>query len=184
MENLALPLEVGRRGIATPAPHALLVATSGAGLYRGWLALEEISQGTDLRSRFVAGPEPSRVELTACLGLVRRMHDRGVEHRDLNLGNLLLRPGPAGGPQPFVLDLDKARLHAQPLSARERQRGLRRLERSLVKVLEPHGGASEETRNLLYELYTGGDERLRSFFARGRRAGRRLLGLHRLGWRR
>jgi hypothetical protein len=153
-------------------------------MYQGWLALDEIPGGADLRSRFVSGPEPDREELAACLGLVRRMHDAGVEHRDLNLGNLLLRSGPGGEPQPFVLDLDKARLHAEPLGRRARQRALRRLERSLVKVLEPHESADPGTRDRLYELYCAEDAGLQGYFARGRAMGRLLLGLHRLGWRR
>ena len=66
MENLTLPLEVGRRGIATPAPQALLVAAGSAGMFQGWLAMDEISGGADLRSRFVSGPTPSRDELAAC----------------------------------------------------------------------------------------------------------------------
>ena len=183
LENLTLPLEVGRRGIATPAPQALLVAAGPAGMFQGWLALDEISGGADLRSRFVSGPAPSREELAACLALVRRMHDAGVEHRDLNLGNLLLRSGPGGEPQPFVLDLDKARPHAEPLGPRARRRALRRLERSLVKVLTPHGGVTDAARDALYELYSAGDAGLQGYFARGRAVGRLLLALHRLGWR-
>jgi len=89
-----------------------------------------------------------------------------------------------GEPQPFVLDLDKARLHAEPLGRRARQRALRRLERSLVKVLAPHGGAADATRDALYELYAEGDPELKSWFDGGRGVGRLLLGLHRLGWRR
>lgn len=57
----------------------------------GWLAL-----------RFVPGREATREDLPALLELAARMHDRGMLHGDLHLGNL--RIGAAG---PLLLDLQR-----------------------------------------------------------------------------
>ena len=109
------------------------------------------------------------------------MHDRGLAHRDLNLGNLLIRRGTA--PQAFVIDLDRARLHVGPLGFHPRQRALRRLERSYVKSCVA-GSVSEDVRNSIYTLYAADDRGLAARLEQGRYAGRAWISLHRLGWRR
>jgi 3-deoxy-D-manno-octulosonic acid kinase len=177
LDNLRVPIEAARRGVATPAPLALLLDRRGPGV-RAWLAVEEL-QATDLRACFTAGRPPSAEELARVLGLVRRMHDRGLEHRDLNLGNLLIRRD--GDPQAWVIDLDGARLHPGPLPFGARQRALRRLERSYVKTCHPQP-ASDAVRQAIYADYAGDDGELAGRLNRGRRAGRVWIGLHRLGW--
>jgi 3-deoxy-D-manno-octulosonic acid kinase len=183
LANLALPLEARARGIPTPAPVALLTVEGPPGLHRGWLAVEEIPGAVDLATRFAAGPPPEREELAVVIALVRRMHDRGLEHRDLNLGNLLLRQAPGGASEGFVIDLDRARLRSAPLGAGRRRRGLRRLERSCLKSSQQQA-ADPRTRRLLYDLYAAGDLLLAGRLARGRRRADLLLFLHGLGWRR
>jgi len=180
LENLRLPVEAARSGIATPAPLALLIERGLPGLVRAWLAVEEIDDATDLRECFVSGRPPEPGELDAVLRLVRTMHERGLEHRDLNLGNLLLRR--SGEPAAWVVDLDGARLHLGPLPFTTRQRALRRLERSYVKTCHPRP-AGDSVRRSIYTSYAAGDSALERRLARGRRAGRVWIQLHRLGWR-
>lgn len=180
LENLRLPVEAARWGIATPAPLALLIERGLPGLVRAWLAVEQIDDAIDLRQCFTSGRPLESGELDTVLTLVRTMHERGLEHRDLNLGNLLLRRG--GEPEAWVVDLDGARLHAGPLPFVARQRALRRLERSYVKSCHPHP-AGESVRRSIYASYTAGDTELERRLARGRRAGRVWIQLHRLGWR-
>jgi tRNA A-37 threonylcarbamoyl transferase component Bud32 len=117
----------------------------------------------------------------AVVALVRRMHDAGVDHRDLNLGNLLLREQD-GEEAAFVVDLDRARLHVASIGFAARQRALRRLERSYVKVC--CGRAQESVRERLYASYAGANEALAARLERGRATGRLLIRLHALGWRR
>jgi len=175
--NLTTPLEVERRGIATARPVALLVVPGPPGLYRGFLATRQIPGAVDLRRRFVSGPPPSEPELGAALGLVRRMHDAGIEHPDLNLGNLLLRLDESG-PCAWVIDLDRARLSSGPLAFAARQRAVRRLERSYLKVSGERSGGPD-----WYALYAAGSRELLDGFRRGRSTGNLLHRLHRLGWR-
>jgi len=179
LDNLRLPIVAAERGVATAAPLALLLQSDRLGWVRAWLAVGEIEGATDLRSRIAAG-RPIGDELDATMRLVRRMHDRGVEHRDLNLGNLLVR-GPAGAVEAFVVDLDRGRLHAGPLGFRARRRGLRRMERSYVKACHP-GRAADDLRTRIYSSYAAGDLPLARRLERGRGLGRIWIALHRLGW--
>jgi Ser/Thr protein kinase RdoA (MazF antagonist) len=59
------------------------------------------------------------------------MHDQGLHHRDLNAGNLLLRPQ-GDGFAVTIIDLDRARLMAS-VPAGRRRAALARLARSLAK---------------------------------------------------
>lgn len=180
LDNLRLPVEACRRGVATPAPLALLIERRRSGLVRAWLAVDEIASSTDLRSRLVSGRPPAEVEFETVLRVVRDMHDRGVEHRDLNLGNLLIRGD--GELAAFVVDLDRSRLHGGALGFGLRQRALRRLERSYVKACHPDP-ASDGIRRAFYAHYAAGDRAMERRLERGRRLGRVWIGLHQLGWR-
>ncbi len=181
LDNLRIPDEVVRRGLAAPRVWALLAVEGPPGLYRGWLAAEEIPDAIDVAAHLAAGASPDGGELEAVLRLVRRMHDAGIEHRDLNLGNLLIR-GKGAGVQAFVVDFDRARLHDEPLSFRARQRALRRIERSYVKVRRDE--AAEDLRRNIYTFYAGDDRILARRLSRGRWAGRLWIRAHALAWRR
>jgi hypothetical protein len=183
IENLTLPLEARRRGVATPRAVALLLVAGPPGLYRGWLGTEEIAGAVDLASRFACGNPPQRAQLRLAMLAARTMHEAGVDHPDLNLGNLLLAQADVGELRAWICDLDGARLYDGPVAFAVRQRALRRLERSYVKVVWP-SEASDEVRESFYSLYAGKDRPLAARLARGRPAGRGWVRLHRLGWRR
>jgi 3-deoxy-D-manno-octulosonic acid kinase len=182
LDNLAIPIEAARRGIPTAAPVALLLAPGSGPLYEGWLAVEEIAEASDLAASYRRGVEPPQRVLRAVAAMVRGMHDAGLEHRDLNLGNLLAREHGKAEPEPFVIDLDRARLHRRALPFRLRQRALRRLERSQAKLFLESARPGPLPPAPWYELYAAGNRRLAARLARGRPVGRLLLALHRLGW--
>lgn len=181
--NLEIPIEARRRGIATPAPVLLVAAPGPPGLWRAWLGVEQVEGGRDLDHRLRNGPPVTREEIAAVIELVRRMHDAGIDHRDLNLGNLLLRRGDTGRPEALVVDLDRAVAREGPLPFRARQRALRRLERSYVKRFGESGPLAGEGPAAWHRLYAGADVELARRLERGRPLGRVLLALHRLGWR-
>ncbi len=66
---------------------------------------------------------------------VRRLHDAGLRHRDLNARNLLVTRAQADTPEAalVVIDLDRCRV-GEPLATVERVASLARLARSLVKA--------------------------------------------------
>lgn len=182
LANLTTPIEAERRGIRTARPVALLVRGGPPGLHRAWMATEEIEGAEDLRARFSADPSRPRAEMPVVLAFVRGMHDAGIDHRDLNLGNLLIHEDERG-PRVFVVDLDRALLTRTPVSFARRQRALRRLERSWAKTLGRDGPAGEPDIVSWHAWYAGQDAQLARRLARGRAAGRIWLALHRAGWK-
>ena len=64
---------------------------------------------------------------------IRRFHDAGVMHADLNCFNVLVR-----GDEYFLIDFDKSRLTADSAPARWKEANLDRFSRSLVKVAGEH----------------------------------------------
>jgi hypothetical protein len=121
------------------------------------------------------------VEWDAVMGLLRRMHEVGLAHADLHLGNLLLRRAEPASPQAFVIDLDRAELGGEPLSLGRRMKDLQRLERSYVKHFGGQGEEHTRVRDILYERYAQGDEALISRLPGVRRSSKLRIALHRLG---
>jgi len=129
-------------------------------------------------------PDSARAELARETGqAVKRLHDAGVEHRDLQLRNVLaVQSTPSAQRRIVVIDLDRAVYHAQgSVPVRRRAANLGRLFRSALKngLWDARIGAREVAAFL--EGYTGEDrtlhEALRSWLPRERLK----LGLHR--WR-
>lgn len=178
---LTVSSEALKRGIAGAAPVALLVTRGSAGLVRGFMAFEEIDGAEDLASR-LRGRTLTRDDLAAAMAAIRLLHDRGIVHPDLNLGNVLVRPRGAAV-EAFLIDLDGATVGARPVSFGRRQAAIRRIERSCAKIsgsAAPLGPGSED---LWYRLYAGGDAAIARRLARGRAVGRLALRWHRASWK-
>jgi hypothetical protein len=181
--TLAASVEAQTRGVPTADPVALIVKAGAGGLVRGAMAFEEIERSEDL-ARLVLRAAATREDLVATLDAVRAMHDRGVSHPDLNLGNVLLRPRAEGPPEAFLIDFDRATLAPGGLPFGPRQAALRRLERSCAKLIGAPGPFGPGSEDLWYNLYAGNDAELADRLAGGRRLGRLSLAAHRAGWRR
>lgn len=163
--NVRVACEAVERGAPTPRVVALLTAEGPRGLFRGWLASERVEGAADLAALLRSG-RAGKADVRAALSAARALHDAGIEHVDLNLGNLLVRPGRTG-PEGFVVDLDRARVWRSALPSRVRRAALRRLERSHAKLFgtpAPFGG----DRSMWDELYAGGDTVLGRSLAAGR----------------
>ncbi len=181
--TLSASVEAELRGVPTAAPIALIVKAGPGGLARGAMAFQEIEGSEDLALRVVRRTT-TLADLVATIGTVRAMHDRGVRHPDLNLGNVLLRPGAGDSPEAFVIDFDRATFTPGPLPFASRQAGVRRLERSCAKLTGAPGPLGPGSEDLWYAIYAGDDADLLRRLSRGRAAGRLALAVHRLGWRR
>lgn len=114
-----------RRGLPVPAPVAALYRR-GLLTYNAQLITERIAGARPLSELIAAGgmDEARWAAIGRCL---RRFHDAGVQHADLNAQNILLDPQGAV----WLLDFDRGR-ERQPGSWRER--ALQRLARSLAKA--------------------------------------------------
>jgi hypothetical protein len=112
--------------------------------WRAWGLARFVPDAPDL-ARVYAGALPPADGLAlgrAVRAAVERLHEAGLEHRDLNLGNLLARRGGAGW-DVFVIDLDRARWTGRPLGREARARATGRLHRSWRKLFgaaPPFGG--------------------------------------------
>ncbi len=125
--------ELTEANLPVPAPVAARFERRGL-TYAADLITVAIPAATTLAELVVtAAGEPLDPVLMAAIGrVVRRLHDAGVWHADLNAHNLLAdRQGRA-----FVIDFDRAR--RRPPGAWH-EANLRRLERSLAKVCAAAG---------------------------------------------
>ena len=123
-----------RRGLPVPAPVAALYRR-GILTYSAQLITERIPGARPLSELLAAG-EMDDARWAAIGRCLRRFHDAGIQHADLNAQNILLDP--QGGV--WVLDFDRGR-ERKPGGWRER--ALRRLARSLAKI----GGAGGDWRD-------------------------------------
>ncbi|HJQ98104.1 MAG TPA: lipopolysaccharide kinase InaA family protein, partial [Candidatus Polarisedimenticolaceae bacterium] len=86
---LAASAEARRRGIATPRAVALLVERDPFPLFSAFLATEEVPNAEDLARRARRGAMTEH-DVAEAKRAVVRMHDAGMDHPDLNLGNILV----------------------------------------------------------------------------------------------
>jgi len=161
-------LEVTARAEASgaPVPHVLcLVLWPVWGpLWSALIGTREESQVEDLfelLTKLDDGPTRRR-SLRQVGSAIRRLHDAGVEHRDLQLRNILVRKGEP--PEIVVVDLDRARFHARgTMPSGRRAANLGRLARSAVKT--GLWGSQKLGRRELAALvggYSAGNRRLRA----------------------
>jgi Lipopolysaccharide kinase (Kdo/WaaP) family len=114
---------------------------------------------------------------------VRRLHDAGVDHRDLQLHNILVAED-SGRRRIVVVDLDRAVYHPRGgLPPRMRARNLGRLTRSAVKAGLFRGPIGRRELAAFIGAYTGRDRRLRAALRGWIRSEQWKLALHRLGYR-
>lgn len=137
------------RGLPVPRPVAARVVRHGF-FYRADIITERLADARSLAtvlSETVLGEDRWKA-IGAC---IRRFHDAGVCHADLNAHNVLLTP--AGGI--FLVDFDKGRLGT--IATSSRRRNVVRLYRSLSKLhsLSDAFRFSDQAWQALLEGYVG-----------------------------
>lgn len=128
--ELRLLGKLTRRGLPVPAPVAACYRHSFL-MYTAALITEALPGARPL-SKALAESRLGEAEWAAIGRTLRRFHDAGVQHADLNAHNIMLG---AGG-EVWLLDFDRGRLR-DPGPWRERT--LDRLARSLGKICGPDG---------------------------------------------
>ena len=98
-------------GVPTPRPLIAWERRGRGTMTQGYLMTEEIPDAVTLR-QWIKTLNPPESENTALLTelarLVRGMHDSGVLHRDLTIGNFLVAAKPFEGNRIFLIDLSRA----------------------------------------------------------------------------
>ena len=170
-----------------PVPHVVCLALwPAAGPF--WSALigtREERGARDLFEVLVSSDDARarRALLREVGGAVRRLHDAGVDHRDLQLHNILVVEEGARR-RIVVIDLDRAIHHSSGrLASRLRARNLGRLTRSVVKSGLWRGRVGRRELAAFIGAYTSGDRRLRAELRGWIRGERWKLALHRLRYR-
>ncbi len=133
MVELSVTEEVRRRGVAVPEVLAARVDRLRFGWYRGAIVTRELTGAATLAEVLRRHSDGgARTEALAAVGrAVRHLHERGVHHRDLNAGNIMLTRDDAL--TVWFIDFDRAVVRGR-VGRWLRVRALRRLERSLAKL--------------------------------------------------
>ncbi len=144
-----LTYSLHRQGLPVPAPVAARFRREGA-WYTGEMLTERIRDSRTL-AEMVAAAELSLSEWIAVGRCIRRFHDAGVCHADLNAHNVLID---ATG-KVWLIDFDRGSLRSPGLW---RDANLVRLRRSLLKVADrlPAGRFSETDWQSLLAGYAQG----------------------------
>lgn len=129
-------------GLPVPQPVATCYYRVAGFWYRAKIIVTRIPGAVPF-SAYLLSNESS---LWASVGqLIRRFHDRGVYHADLNCHNILI-----SGPSLYLVDFDKSGIRR---GSRWKYRNLQRLRRSINKVLD--NSAPDETERRWQELVRG-----------------------------
>lgn len=151
-EELLVSVRAAAAGIPTAQVLAVVVLRSRSGWCRGYLIVRELDGCADLpaylavlhRQNPAGFFEAKRRLLRALALLIKKMHEQGICHGDLNMKNILV-----DARQPdrlFVIDWDKSRMLPR-LSPAARRANTLRMCRSIVKLgrlgvpVTPHDAA-------------------------------------------
>jgi 3-deoxy-D-manno-octulosonic acid kinase len=118
------------RGLPVPRPVAARYLRSGL-TYRGELVTERLRGATSLAERWLAG-RIRDADWQSAGRCIRRFHDAGVQHADLNANNVMLDD--AGNA--WLLDFDRGQIRTP---GDWQERSLARLGRSLKKIARAAG---------------------------------------------
>jgi len=125
LRELRLHCYIYDKGLSVPKPLGVCWERSGI-WFRGAIATVEVD-AANLLAYLRSGASGAEETLRNCGALIRRMHDLGVFHADLQVRNILV-----GAERPFLIDFDRARVSGS-LGSWSRARNLLRLRRSFQK---------------------------------------------------
>jgi tRNA A-37 threonylcarbamoyl transferase component Bud32 len=152
LRELATYEHAWRRGVPTCQTAALRIEHVAGPLCRAYLVTVRIegARNVEAYARSVGGGWPAPREEAKISGAIasalRKLHDSGIFHSDLNVKNILLRET-LEGPEAFVIDFDRAVL-MNHVSLDARMQNLVRLDRSVLKWpdLREHVGRLDRLR--------------------------------------
>jgi len=183
LDQLRAAVRLERAGVSTPAVLAVGSARAFGPLCTQAIVTRKLEGAQNLYE--LAGGAPPRRRrrdlLLLCADLLRRLHDAGFLHADLNVSNLVLESDSAGEIL-HVVDLDRGRFR-RIVSPEERLGNLARLLRSYEKWVAWRLRLSRREEIYFLRCYGGRNHELVRFLAKRLDRYRSRLGLRRLRWR-
>ena len=148
MREFVLLQQMHAAGLPVPRPVAARMQRVGFWRYRADLIVLRIAGAQDVATLLASGQALQPAQWQALGAAVRRLHDFGVYHSDLNCHNLLLDADSCA----WIVDFDKCRMRD---GQSWKQDNLARLLRSLRKEATKHAGFAwrEEEWALLMQGY-------------------------------
>jgi len=159
-------------------------------LYRGWVLTREVPNSQNFSSYLDSLPETlslkeneeKRAVLASLAKWITRMHDFGIYHGDLHIGNILVQTSPGEDPRIFLIDFDKSKV-VKRMSLPKRIKNLMRLYRSIVKRPNLSNKLTlNDIERFLY-AYLGGDRLKRRKAERLLKRYFYIIQMHSLWWR-
>lgn len=184
-EELILTEEIRLCGIPTIEPIGAIHQTIFPFFYKSFLISLKIPNVCDLKSFLIKiGNKPSyknlvlKREIIRLVGkLIKKFHDKGFFHRDLQLKNILV----AEEGKAFLLDFD--RCHKKPLIAPDdRIKNILRLKRSAEKWKRTGLSITRTDQMRFFLSYTDGDITIRNYLKKTIRYYKLFLPFHKLVW--
>lgn len=134
LRELRIHTRIHELGLPVPVPLGACWERRGL-FYRAWLATQELPAQNLLACLQNAPEEEARDLFVKCGRTIRKMHDAGVYHADLQIRNILVnRDNDAHDFDAiYLIDFDKACIRPE-LSPIKRAQNLYRLRRSMLKT--------------------------------------------------
>lgn len=176
------------RGIGTPAPIAFYERHDNSGVRQSYYVCEYIAEAFSSRHVCAAVQRGNddfkgltrRQWLDVLSSFICRMHNSGIVHRDLSVGNLMFQQQTDGTITPYLIDIGRARITSKGAEGRHRLLDLMRIcykldwpNRNLfVQSYNRHWGRSLPSYWRLalgyYDLKQGTKKNLKARFRRGK----------------
>ena len=182
LQELRVTARAEASGAPVPRVLCLVLWPVGGPFWSALIGTREERPARDLHGALVAADATESVALARRVGrAVRKLHDAGVEHRDLQLRNILVAENDE--PRIVLIDLDRARFHRYGrVPVRCRAQNLGRLARSVIKAGLWGGVVGRRQLAAFSGSYSGASRDLRREL-RGRIPVERVkLLAHRLTW--
>lgn len=172
------------RGLNVPEPVGASQSYGPLVLYKARIVTKEIPDGRnlpDFLKDVKATSEKRELVLKKSGEAIRKIHDAGIYHRDLNMNNLFVVDD---GGTIYVLDFDRAKI-SNKVGLKKREKNLGRLLRSARK-LERYGRSgfsfSEEDFELILRGYVADDEKVFEALKKATISSHLLMIRAKIGW--
>lgn len=191
LREISVTATLRNAGAPVPRPAFVigraLCGHAKSALWKAAIASVAIENTVDGLEFLATAPDASRREraLRAAALAIRKFHDCGGMHADLQIKNLLIAED-ASDTKVFLIDLDRARIAAQVSPARRMQE-LMRLYRSLIKrgLLHHFGdtAAQQQAARIFLTAYTDGNSKFEAELLAHWGKEKLRVAIHQLGYR-